>query len=444
MAATTSPSQPVVVVTADSHVSPPLRQLRPYCEKEHLEEFDAFAAAAEPLYSVDQPFLVGAFGGDVDALADWLPTSALRNAAGTGIHDMSARLSDLDRDGVAAEVIFHGSPDADGYLLTLPFADPDRPRGVEWSARERELASAGCAIYNRWLADFCAEAPERHAGQCQIPVWDIDASIATVRWAASHGLRGVNFPRPQWDLPSYEDPSWDPFFAVCAELRMPLTTHLALDDNPPVLAGPGAVAVQLMGAPYVSGRNLWHMAFAGVFDRHPDLTLVITEAPGPWFASAVTDMEALYTDRGRAGPMLRNFLKRRPVDYVRDNVYFGCSFMSRHEAHLAVETGLVDRVMWGSDYPHPEGTWLHDPDGDPAVSTTRLSLANTFAGIDEADVRKMVGGNAMACYGLDPAVLGDVAGRIGPSVEELTRAPDLERVPADYPGLGFRATGAWG
>lgn len=446
MTTAASSSQPVVVVTADSHVSPPLSQLRPYCDKEHLEDFDAFAATVEPLYRPDHPFLLSSFGGDTEALAEWLPSSALRNAGGRGIHDMGERLADLDRDGVAAEVVFHGSPDADGHLLSLPFDDPDRPRGAEWSGRQGDLVAEGCRIYNRWLADFCSEAPERHAGQCQIPVWDLDASIAEVRWAADHGLRGVNFPRPQWDLPSYEDPSWDPFFATCAELRMPLTTHLALDDNPPILTGPGAVATQLMGAPYMSGRNLWHMIFAGVFDRHPGLTLVITEAPGPWFSSAVNDMEGLYSDRGRAGPMLRNFLEQRPIDYVRQNVYFGCSFMSRHEAQLAVESGLVDRVMWGSDYPHPEGTWLHDPDADggPAASTTRLSLANTFAGLDEADIRRMVGGNAVECYGLDAAALGGVAGRIGPSITELTIAPDLDRVPADYPGLGFRTTSAWG
>jgi hypothetical protein len=109
------------------------------------------------------------------------------------------------------------------------------------------------------------------------------------------------------------------------------------------------------------------------------------------------------------------------------------------------ELGLVERVLWGSDYPHSEGTWLYDPQAavTDRPSVTRLSLANTFAGVDESEVRKMVGGNAIACYGLDPVALAHVAERIGPKVEELTTTPDLGLVPERYPGLGFRREGTW-
>src|SRR5205807_7267734 len=108
-----------------------------------------------------------------------------------------------------------------------------------------------------------------------------------VRWAAENGLRGVNFPHPQWQLPPYEDTSWDPLFSVCADLGMPLTTHIGGGHIGPTYTGLGSMGIALMEFPSVSGRNLWHMVFAGVFDRHPQLPLVITEVPGNGFASAV-------------------------------------------------------------------------------------------------------------------------------------------------------------
>ena len=110
---------------------------------------------------------------------------------------------------------------------------------------------------------------------------------------------------------------------------------------------------------------------------------------------------------------------------------------------MAVVSGFDDRLMWGSDYPHPEGTWLYteNPD-DPSL--TRLSLANTFHDLPESPVRKMIGQNAIACYGLDTQKLDKVAGRIGPDMTELRSEPDLALVPNNYRGSGFRTIGAFG
>jgi len=66
----------------------------------------------------------------------------------------------------------------------------------------------------------------------------------------------------------------------------------------------------------------------------------------------------------------------------------GASFQSRQEAEMAVMGGFDDRLMWGSDYPHAEGTWTFQEDqADPPL--TRLSMANTFHGLPESSVRKM-------------------------------------------------------
>ena len=134
------------------------------------------------------------------------------------------------------------------------------------------------------------------ARSCHIP-----ASVETVRWVRDHGMKGVNFPRPRATLPPYEDQAWNPLFEVCADLAMPLTTHVGGAAFAPGYSGPAMPAIRAFEYPMISGRNLWHMIFAGVFDRYPHLTLVITEIPGPWFANTISEMESLYDDKHRSG-----------------------------------------------------------------------------------------------------------------------------------------------
>ena len=105
---------------------------------------------------------------------------------------MSTRLADMDRDGVACEVIFHGSTNGE----PIPFYDKASIRTALQYPAKTKLAMEGIGIYNRWLADFCSVEPARHVGLCHLPMWDIEASIAEVIWAHDHGLKGVNFPAP--------------------------------------------------------------------------------------------------------------------------------------------------------------------------------------------------------------------------------------------------------
>ncbi|MCP4905152.1 MAG: amidohydrolase family protein [bacterium] len=86
----------------------------------------------------------------------------------------------------------------------------------------------------------------------------------------------------------------------------------------------------------------------------------------------------------------------------------GASFMPREETEMRHEIG-IDRVMWGSDYPHVEGTW----------PLTKKFLSEAFAGLPEGDVRRMVGENAIECYGFDAAELAPIAERVGPEAESL-------------------------
>jgi predicted TIM-barrel fold metal-dependent hydrolase len=82
--------------------------------------------------------------------------------------------------------------------------------------------------------------------------------------------------------------------------------------------------------------------------------------------------------------------------------------MPRREAEQRFETG-VKQIMWGTDYPHPEGSWPF----------TRKQMVETFHGLPEDEIEAMLGGNAVEFYGLDLDRLNAIASRVGPERSEF-------------------------
>jgi len=93
-------------------------------------------------------------------------------------------------------------------------------------------------------------------------------------------------------------------------------------------------------------------------------------------------------------------------------VFIGASTMSREEIRRRYAIG-TDTVMWGNDYPHPEGTWPH----------TVAKLRETFHDVPVSDAELMLGGTAARVYGFDIDALAPVAGRIGPTPADLGQDP---------------------
>jgi predicted TIM-barrel fold metal-dependent hydrolase len=425
---------PFVVVSADTHIGPLLReQLREYCPQRHLEAFDEFVVADREyrasLRESAPHFFVKAESGEF--------VRSFHNIRTAGHYDIQARLRDMDYDGVAAEVIFHGSVNDE----PIPFSnmgDPKVPSSFKNNLpSDPELAAIGRHIYNQWLADFCSVDPERHVGLAQLPIWDIEASVREIEWARSVGLRGVNFPAPQSWLPEYDKPVWEPLWAAAADLGMPLTTHNGVGSSADY-SGPAGMALLLFESAVTFGRRaLPWLVLSGVFERYPALKYVITEVPGLWWNSFLDDMDSIYrvtSNLPTAGPeksavSLKDICKRLPSEYCATNVFLGTSFMNHLEAESASRDGGYKNFMWGSDYPHPEGTF-HSPDDWSEKPLTRVALQFAFGGIPEAHARAMLGQNAIEVYSLDATKLGAVAGRI--NAPTLAGLNELLEIPTGY------------
>src|SRR5262249_44441538 len=149
----------------------------------------------------------------------------------------------------------------------------------------------------------------------------------------------------------------------------------------------------------------------GVFERHPGLRLVLTEQRCMWVPAEVAALDSIYISVLRldtvspavmpppglfAAPIedVQKFLPRRPSEYFATNCFVAASFMAPFEAAMRHEIGCAN-LLWGSDYPHIEGTWPN----------TRLAMRHTLAGVPEDEARMLVGENALHVYGLDEAAL---------------------------------------
>jgi predicted TIM-barrel fold metal-dependent hydrolase len=428
------PNRPLLLVASDSHVGPRPQDLRPYCDERYLEQFDEFTAEFCSDEAVERTLQRRWLTFSDEWRNGWN-----RNAKTEGHHDPNARLRDMDRDGVAGNVLFHNSFNGQPF----PFDVQNGLGNGVPQPDDRELAGVGRKVYNRWLSDFCSVQPERSVGLAQLPMWDLDAALNELVTASKSELRGVNFPAPGAPgMPTLDEPKFDEFFAACAALDMPLTTHIGAFPPTPLLDGVVGHEVGLLDTTDWGIRTITLLTMHGVFERHPNLKLIITEHPGIYWNELTAKLDSVFFS-----PIIRktSSLKRPPSEYVKTNVWIGNSFQSRSEAEEAIELGLEDRYMWGSDYPHPEGTFSYSSDPNEP-SMTRLSVANTYHDLPLDKVRMLLGENAVNCYPrLSLEDLEEVAHRIGPSPEALSAAPDLSsfELMTTTGTLAFRTQGAW-
>jgi predicted TIM-barrel fold metal-dependent hydrolase len=152
-----------------------------------------------------------------------------------------------------------------------------------------------------------------------------------------------------------------------------------------------------------------------VFERFPELKFVVTESAAYWAADMMWKWDQ-YMGGGhttkKLAALLEGKISRLPSDYFGTNIFIGASTMSKEELRRRHVIGC-DVMMWGTDYPHPEGTWPH----------TVERLRSDFGGLPVDDTAKLLGETAARCYGFDTGALRPIADRIGPTPEDLGQDP---------------------
>ena len=310
-----------------------------------------------------------------------------------GEWDAPVRMKELNEDGIAGEIIFpQMAPFGAGLMQYRHDVAP-----------EHNLA--GVRAYNRWLADFCNTNPTRMAGVALINVDDIDVTVKVIREARELGLwGGVLLPTSTGTQPFYHHPRYEPLWAVCEELDLPLQSHSGW--SPDYGDVPSATAMFISEVDMWAQRPFTALLWSGAFERHPSLKYVFTEAGSGWVGEKLRVLEFKADN-----PIFKHFTKDlslSPSEYFERQCYIGASFLPRHEAHYCQEIG-VSKFMWGSDYPHLEGSW----------PSSLKSLTETFYDFAEEDIRAILGLNAARVYGFDVDNLSTIAQEIGPSIAQI-------------------------
>ena len=279
------------------------------------------------------------------------------------------RLSDQDRDGVVAEVIYGLSG------LAARFQAPG-------------LASAILVAFNDYLAEFCAVAPERLIGLACLPFESPEVAAAELHRCVGLGFRGVAIDIKSSPIPMHDE-AWDPLWAAATEREIPVSFHLGgsgfggtmtsvLGANLPragKLRRDAAMGMSMLQ--YACSADLLAILLGGALDRFPTLSIVLAESGIGWIPHMLERIEYVIDNE-----FADLDLELRPIDYWHRQMYATFAKDEVGVQHLLGQLG-DDRIMFASDYPHPDGifpdsvdTFERQTDGLESSSRERIAWRN--------------------------------------------------------------------
>ena len=298
-----------------------------------------------------------------------LPTSVARDfleesRKAQGIRDARARLRDLDQEGVWGEVIF--------------------PSLGMWSStfRTPELLKACMRASNEWALEEIAAVSDRYVVTAQVSTLVVEDAVAELEWAAEQGFKAVFLPTtPHPSAPDWHRSDWEPFWDAAERARIVLAFHIGTDPVDMttggaglVYRGPGGAVMNYAETTFSGQRAAMKLVASGALDRHPDLKVLISEGGATWIPFLGDRMREGYRQHHMA---VRPTLERDPKETLMTQVY--ASFQHDETAVAAFEAMGYRNVMFGSDYPHMEGTFGHTQDTlkslfDGVPDETRLRI----------------------------------------------------------------------
>ena len=264
--------------------------------------------------------------------------------------------------------------------------------GLLWEAEldDPELSQAYTRAYNRWICEFCADSP-RLVPTAHLSLSDPKAAAAELERAVGEGAKGAYVAPFTHDGRPLGHPDNDPVFDAAQDLGVPFAIHPTFEPQWTKGTRMGAWEnvreLRLLASVTASDgvRHQFTTLFDyGVFDRFPQLKVIVLESGGGWIGYWLDRIDAVY---GHTFIGTRVPLERKPSDYFRERVWISCDPDERTIPALAERFG-ADRFLWASDFPHADHT--------PEYLADLEELAAAFP--DEGDRRAFLGDNARALF----------------------------------------------
>jgi predicted TIM-barrel fold metal-dependent hydrolase len=246
------------------------------------------------------------------------------------------RAKDMDRDGVQAEVIF-------GIL------------GAATRLADHEASAEMFRVYNDWVIDLTRAYRERMLPLACLPYGDIDGAVREIHRVAKLGFRGLEL-SCSWNMEPMWHPVWEPLWRAVHEVNLPLHFHTfpslpqAVRDRQTGLTRRAAFFTSVAGFQMNLVNILAAVIGAAVLERYPNIRLSFGESGIGWIPYALDRMDFEWEDRFRDLG-----LTMKPSDYWRRQCK--ATFQFDPIGTKLIDDIGVETIMWGSDYPHPDGVW---------------------------------------------------------------------------------------
>jgi uncharacterized protein len=291
----------------------------------------------------------------------------------------SQRREDQERDGVEAEVIYGIIGISRGLFSNQGVGDV-------------ETLAAIYGAYNDYVAGFNRSMPGRFFGLGCLPTHDARLAAEEVRRCATLGLRGAVFVPWGSAMPVWHE-MWDPMWTAAEETDLVISFHVFEGGGATVgyevkgLRRPDVIGSWTVVAPMQMDEICVSVILSGVCERHPRLRLVLGESGIGWLPYILERLDDTYEER--LADDLR--LPLPPSAYFKRQIY--ATFQKDFHGVRAMAEIAPDNVMWGSDYPHRDGTWPF----------SRKAIEEQFRDMPEPIARKMLWENVRRVYRIDAA-----------------------------------------
>jgi predicted TIM-barrel fold metal-dependent hydrolase len=360
------------IVSTDSHVTFPIAELAQRVPKEYREQVQQIRFSENPESEEAQR----AKRKRERSRSKYDEDDLVRHARMERDQesDVERRIKDQDLDGVCAEVVF-------GPLFTHDtFANP-------------EVDMAIARAYNQWAAEHFGAHPNRFAPSAALTATDIPTAVAEVEKLAKMGYRCVNLPAVVLQRP-YNRPDYDPLWAAIQETGLVANFHIGTGRNHLVDVAHGGLE-RGPGGPFINyvlfGQGdgpfvVTYLCTSGVCQRFPNLKWAVVESGAAWLAWVLTSMDQIVR-KHHFNQRPQDALELLPSEYFKRQGH--ACFMDDAVAVQNRNFTGAHTIMFGTDYPHHEGTFPH----------TQEAVQRIFADVPEKEIQMMVGGNAAKLYG---------------------------------------------